>query len=357
MEPYIDIISNTLMITAFVMVMMLLIEFVNVQTRGKWSVLFRKSKWAQVLAAGLLGAIPGCLGAYAVVSLYIHNIFNFAALTTAMIATFGDEAFIMFAVMPGTALQVLLYTILIAIITGLIMNIFIKNKNSLVNQEHHMHLHNEAAHGCLTKKENILEQLKNISFQRAILLSGLILVLFGVITGVLSHEHAPLQHGDHHHHVHEEVDWISVTFFIITIFALFLTLVASDNFLEKHLWEHVIKKHILKILFWTLGALLIIHFIVDYLHFENWMRDNHLIILVMAVLIGIIPASGPHILFISLYMAGQVPFSILLASSVVQDGHGALPLFAESKKSFILVKGVNLFIGLVVGLLGYFFNW
>jgi hypothetical protein len=46
----------------------------------------------------------------------------------------------------------------------------------------------------------------------------------------------------------------------------------------------------------------------------------------------------------------------LLANSIVQDGHGMLPLFAESKKDFVKVKLINMGVGLVVGLLLMLFN-
>jgi hypothetical protein len=46
-----------------------------------------------------------------------------------------------------------------------------------------------------------------------------------------------------------------------------------------------------------------------------------------------------------------------MANSIVQDGHGMLPLLAESKKSFLWVKIINIIVGLIVGLSGYFFYW
>jgi hypothetical protein len=75
------------------------------------------------------------------------------------------------------------------------------------------------------------------------------------------------------------------------------------------------------------------------------------------VLVGIIPESGPHILFITLYATGNIPLSILLANSITQDGHGSLPLLAETRKDFLRMKGVNLLLGLLVGLAGLFFGF
>ncbi len=56
------ILKHALMITSFVFIMMLLIEYINVQTRGKWQDSLKKSRWGQYLLGAVLGVIPGCLG-------------------------------------------------------------------------------------------------------------------------------------------------------------------------------------------------------------------------------------------------------------------------------------------------------
>ena len=78
-------------------------------------------------------------------------------------------------------------------------------------------------------------------------------------------------------------------------------------------------------------------------------QNNVHTILLAAVLLGIIPESGPHLLFATLFSQSLIPFSILLANSIVQDGHGMLPLLAESRKDFLKVKVYNLIVGIVVG--------
>ena len=73
------------------------------------------------------------------------------------------------------------------------------------------------------------------------------------------------------------------------------------------------------------------------------------IVLVIACLVGIIPESGPHLLFVTLYVQGTVPLSVLVGSSIVQDGHGLLPMLAHSRKDFLIIKSVALIAGLAVG--------
>jgi hypothetical protein len=40
---------------------------------------------------------------------------------------------------------------------------------------------------------------------------------------------------------------------------------------------------------------------------------------------------------------------VLLASSIVQDGHGMLPMLAHSPREFLLVKAISLTAGLALG--------
>ena len=95
-----EIARTALMITGFVLVMMLLIEYLNILSEGVWQTRLSQHVWGQHLLAAFLGAIPGCLGAFAAVAMYAHGILTIGALVTAMIATSGDEAFIMLAMVP-----------------------------------------------------------------------------------------------------------------------------------------------------------------------------------------------------------------------------------------------------------------
>ena len=360
---FIDILKHTIMITSFVLVMMLIIEYINVQTRGKWSKPLQKSGWLQILTAAILGVIPGCLGTYTAVSLYSHKIFGLAALVTAMIATSGDEAFLMLTIIPETAIQLMAIIFAVSIISGLIIYSIMKNRSLMILPENHLQIHEDQTSCNCFEPKLILSQIRNISFQRAVILSGLLLFLFGLLIGELGHDHhfvLPESGGAHSHEAESHGfhwTWISGTFLFVTLIATFIISTVNDHFLEEHLWAHIIKKHFLKVFLWTFATLFLIHFINDYIDIESWIQNNLISILIVAVLIGIIPQSGPHYIFILLYADGAIPLSILLANSIVQDGHGAIPLLAESKKSFMVVKLINLLVGLIVGLAGLAFGF
>ena len=90
------------------------------------------------------------------------------------------------------------------------------------------------------------------------------------------------------------------------------------------------------------------------MNLEGFVKDNVLIIILFACILGVIPESGPHLVFVTLYAQGTVPFAVLAASSIVQDGHGMLPMLAQSRKGFLLVKTINLIVGFAVGVILYY---
>jgi hypothetical protein len=176
---------------------------------------------------------------------------------------------------------------------------------------------------------------KQCSAHRGILVIGLLLFIGAVALG----EVGP-----------EQWNWIRVTLLATSLFTVFVVATVSDHFLEEHLWEHVARKHASRIFAWTFGALLVTHFASSHVGVEQWIQQNPLMLLLIACVLGIIPESGPHLLFVTLFAEGSIPFSVLLASSIVQDGHGMLPLLGDSLRAFAVVKAINVAIGLLIGL-------
>lgn len=120
--------THAIMITGFVFMMMLVIEYLNVISRGVWQRGLRGGRWRQYLLASLLGATPGCLGAFTVVSLYTHREVTLGALVVAMIATSGDESFVMLSLIPKQAPLVFVTLFLIGLAAGYVTDLlFEKN--------------------------------------------------------------------------------------------------------------------------------------------------------------------------------------------------------------------------------------
>jgi len=334
LDTFISVIQHTLMVTFFVLVMMLLIEYITVQTKGRWSKPLSRSGYLQITVAAILGLIPGCLGAFTAVSLYIHRTFNFAALLAAMIATAGDEAFIMFSMYPAQALKIHLAIFLTALLAGYIYYFFLKDKSPLRHPEKRFPIHQEDLACASFVPGQIIPQLRKITFTRALLMTGGLIFLLHLFTTA---------------EYHNTGGWEKPTYIIVTLIGLFIVTTVPDHFLTEHLWKHTIKKHLPKIFLWTLLAFMVIDVGLIYFHLEHWISNNLLIMLGLALLIGIIPQSGPHIVFLTLFLSGAIPFSILLANTIVQDGHGSIPLLAESGRSFVLMKAIKVALGLLAG--------
>lgn len=334
--------SHGLMITGFVFVMMLLVEYLNVFTRGVWERGLRGNRWRQYLLAALLGATPGCLGAFAVAALYAHGVVTVGALVACMVATSGDEAFVMLALMPAKAIGIFGLLFALGVGAGFAADaVFGRKKAEAQECVPGLGVHEESLCHCLPWGR-IWEQWRNCTLARGVLILSLGLFLFGLLSDRLGPP---------------SWNWVKVSLLVTAGCGLFIVSTVPDHFLEEHLWEHVAKVHAPKVFLWTIGALIAMRVMVDHLHLGTWLHANRLIVLLVACLAGIIPESGPHLIFVTLYASGTLPLSVLLASSVVQDGHGMLPVLAESRGDFVRVKAANFAAGLLLGLVGYGAGW
>ena len=333
----VHIINHTVMITGFVFVMMVIIEYVNVLTSGTWQEKITNYQWKQYIIAAFLGATPGCLGAFAVVAMYCHRILTVGAVVAAMIATSGDEAFVMLAMIPQQAVLITVIIFIIGIAAGSLTDFILKNRRTSqpeICEGFQTHLDDTCQ--CFPRGL-ILKQWKECSAARGILAAGLVFFLIATITGQIGPS---------------EWNWKKLTVSGLSTLSLFIVSTVPDHFLEEHLWNHVARKHFPHIFLWTLGTLLILHFLIDYLHLESSISEAPWVVLLIACLVGLIPESGPHLFFVTLYAQGTIPLSILLASSIVQDGHGMLPMLAHSRRAFLGIKGINFAIGIVCGAIG-----
>ena len=426
MLDLLEVLRNAVLITGLVLIMMLMIEYCNIGSHGSLFARLKSSGINQVLIGTLLGLVPGCIGGFAAVSLFTHKLLSFGALTAMMIASSGDEAFVMLATMPLKAL--LLFAILgaLAIVTGLVCDRYLfKEQNfAFCPDGYEIHKEHDSSIASPFRLSSYKDALRRPSRERLLLLAGIALFVVALLSGFAGHDHAGHDHAGHDHAVHQEAalhqevahnlelheevehnhelheeaehnhtlheeaahnhtlhghathqeslqeiieerhlstftlhlldeEWMNCLFAIMSIVTLLFTATAKEHFIKEHLWHHVIKRHLLSIFLWTLGGLAVCKIGVQYLNIEEWVSSNMIFVILLAVAVGIIPESGPHLVFVTLYLNGIVPFSVLLANSISQDGHTALPLLASSRKTFLKAKAVNIIIGAVVGILLY----
>ena len=449
MHLFVDILRNAVLITGLVVVMMMMIESLNIESRGMVFKGLKKTKFGQVIVAALLGSIPGCMGGFATVSLYTHRLFSFGALVAMMIASSGDEAFVMLAMVPQEALVLFVVLFVIAVVVGVVTD-FVHERAHRRHCDKHDHsecgdepdcVEGYVVHECGCDShgsEGGHEHggKRHYGWKRMVMFVGLAVFIAALGTGHLGHDHgahghsshaehsvasghgkhteqstasgnreqecrgnvshdhsSPQGHAEHSaasghgkqeirgnvslspeatecheghihceeghcHSEHDEgsftidllsEDWMNVLFAGLSVIVLFVLLFASDHFVEEHLWNHIVRKHLPTIFAWTFGVLLVLGIGLQYVEIDRWISDNTALMILLATVIGIIPESGPHMIFVTLFAAGVVPFPVLLASSISQDGHASIPLLAESKKSFAWAKLINCIVALVAG--------
>ncbi len=267
-----ETLSETLQILLIVFALMVLVEYLELRFKDAIKDIITKRPLSQYVSSSFLGATPGCVGAFFIVSLYVHGIVGFGALTAVMIATAGDEAFVMLAMMPRTALLIFAICLLLGIIAGFLADAIARKIKLKTSQPCEIEIHEE--------------------------------------------ERQDIKH-----------------------------------FLKEHVYGHVIKKHMPKLFLWLFFTMLAIEFLTLRFDLGAILPKNMLFLILLAALIGILPVSGPHLIFFLLFAKGLIPFSVLLVNSLVQDGHGLLPLLSYSIKDTIYVKVFNVAFGLVVGLI------
>lgn len=263
----------TLKIVVMVTVLMSIIDYIEQRYDDKLKSIITDRPLVQIVSASFLGAVPGCMDAFLIVSLYIHGTVGFGALTAVMLSTAGDEAFIMLALIPDATLKIMMATVLLGIVGGLIAEKIAD------------YLHLELDQSC---------------------------------------------------DFYERDDG------------------QENGFLRKHVVNHIILEHAPRLFLWIFVPLIVIDVLIlgfDFASFVSGMPV--LMLMVFAALLGVIPESGPHMVFVILFSKGLISFPVLLVSTLSQDGHGLLPLLSHSIKDTVYVQVFTTLFSLAVGVLLY----
>ena len=339
-----DALRSAVLVSGLVVVMMMLIESMNISSKGDFFGGLRRSKVGQVVISAFLGAIPGCMGGFASVSLYTHGIISFGALVAMMIASSGDEAFVMLATIPADAVKVFLILLAIAIVVGVVVDLVhpAGAPKSLCKDEFTVHGEEETAAG----------HGRHFGWKRIAMFVGVVLFMTALLSGILEHEEHLPESGEAPAGLLVNLlseEWMYWLFGALSLIVLGVLFLGSEHFVEEHLWRHIVRRHLPSVFLWTFGVLVFLGVGLHFMDIGSWISSNTAWMIVLATLVGIIPESGPHLVFVTLFAAGVVPMPVLLASCISQDGHASLPLLAESKKGFLAAKAVNCLVALAAG--------
>ncbi len=329
-----DIVGKALIISVFVAVMMLTVEYVNVWTRGAFTKILQGSRWRQYVLAALLGAAPGCLGPFVLVTLHVQRSITLGALVAGMVATSGDEAFVMLALFPGKALLLMAGLAVLGVLAGWVTDTLV---GRVTHVDHQECCEFEEDHGevcACFPEDGVLALWRRPRPERVVAAVFLVAFIVALVLGVIGPS---------------DWDWERIAFLVVGLLGLTIVATSSDEFFREHLWTHVVKRHLPRLLAWIVGALAAIAVLEHFFEVGEFIAENRWLVLVLAAAVGLIPESGPHLIFVTLFAGGTLPLSVFVASSIVQDGHGMIPLLAHSRRDFFLVKGINLGFGLAVG--------
>ncbi|MBN1645539.1 arsenic efflux protein [Candidatus Woesearchaeota archaeon] len=256
---------------------MIVIELLVLKYREKILKFINKKIILNYVVSSFMGIIPGCIGTFAMDSLYMSGLLGFGGIVAVMIATSGDEAFIMISMaLRGeiswaliVALAVLLFGL--AIIGGYLAD-YIKKKTNM--------------RFCTKCK---------IEY-------------------------------------HEEKEF------------------KLKHFFHEHIYLHILKKHIWRIFLWLFAAIFVIELLQDNITLE-FTGASIFFVFLIACMVAVLPISGPNIFLIVMFSKGMIPFSVLLANSIIQDGHGLLPIMGFSMDDALRIKLFNFIFGFVVGII------
>ncbi|PLW80458.1 hypothetical protein C0585_02585 [Candidatus Woesearchaeota archaeon] len=273
---FLDSLKGSMTITLIILVMMIIVEILVLKYQDKLLNFAKKNRFLGYIMSAFFGIIPGCTGTFIMDSLYMTGLLGFGGIIAVMIATSGDEAFLLFSMAANGEIAwstIILLTstlFLLGIIGGFVADRFRKKINMKF---------------C-TKCEIV------------------------------------------HHHHHE--------------FKL-------KHFFKEHVTNHILKKHIWQIFLWLFAAIFIINMVQSNVEL-NFLSDSMFVVLLIASLVAVLPISGPNIFLVVMFSNGLVPFSVLLANSIIQDGHGLLPIIGFSIEDAVKIKIFNFVFGFTIGL-------
>lgn len=289
-----SVFEESLYICLLVMAMMILIEIFNVSSHGRIFRGLESRRFGQIVISALLGLMPGCLGGFAGVSLYSHRIVGFGALAAMLIATTGDESFLMLTMFPGKAAMMMAGLFVGGVAVGCAVDAVERSMRK---------------RGVSSALDSDLNADDNYEIHAC----------------DCGHGHAENGgHAEEHRH-------------------------NLAHFLREHVWHHVVRRHLPAVFAWTFGVMAVFGVLSMYVDVETWIRGNVEIMILLAVAVGLVPESGPHMVFVTMFASGVLPFPVLLANSIAQDGHACLPLLAENRRSFVRVKCLKSVLALAAG--------
>jgi len=274
-QLFIKSLTGSVKISLIILVMMVIIELFVLKFQKKILTFIENNRTIRYIISSFFGVIPGCIGTFAMDSLYMSGLLGFGGIVATMIATSGDEAFILLSMAArGEISWVTIFMLAIILFILGILGAFIAE--------------------FIRKKTNIK---------------------FCIKCKIVYHPDQEFK---------------------------------LKHFFKEHIFNHILKKHIWQIFLWLFAAIFVIELVQGHITLE-FSGFSMFYVLLIACLVGVLPISGPNVFLVVMFSKGMIPFSVLLANSIIQDGHGLLPIIGFSLEDALKIKLFNFVFGLVIG--------
>lgn len=336
LDALIDAVLDTAKLIPFLFITYMGMEYLEHKAEKHTTGMLEKAGHFGPLIGAAVGILPQCGFSAAASSLFAGGVISVGTLIAVFLST-SDEMlpiFISEGVHPATMLRILATKAILGLISGFLLDVFMRHGRHTKAPEKHIHdlcvhehcdcdddeeaeeLHTEAAH---THEANADDHThRHVAEEHH------------------SHEHAPAHAGHHHHHHQKGFMGIAMPALHHTVqitgFIFFITLIIT-------------------LLVEGIGAEALGHFL----------SGKPIVGVFLAGVVGLIPNCAASVSITQLYLMGILNAGQMMAGLLVGAGVGLLVLFRtndhpnENLRITIMLYGLGVFWGLVIEYLGIVF--
>lgn len=392
--------GSFLQVGVFVGAVLLLFGVINYKMEGRFIEKIENAKKFQPLLGALLGLTPGCGGAIFIMPMYIKGTVSFGTVVATLIATMGDAAFVIIAALPEKFILVSVLSLLIAIITGYLVDYYkvgekiLKDRRVITNdQANKIH---EPVKNSLTEYEfGLFKETGKVQKLDKHIGHG-----EGDEIDLLLHHTSEDHRGFAHkitHGIGYKLFWFFVSIGLVLGIMLLMQIdvnslkipnlgkiigiggtvlsvlymiidkkfIKDDDHEEEESKIFSLKETLIHnagetafVNSWVFIAYVVYEVGVYFIGGEgvllSLMAGAGLYAVILGALIGLVPGCGPQILFVALYTKGMLPFAALLSNAISQDGDALFPLLIMDRKSSIWATVITTVPALIFGVLYYY---
>ncbi|MCK9478337.1 MAG: putative manganese transporter [Firmicutes bacterium] len=391
--------NSFIQVTGFVGAVLIIFGYIDFKVSGALVKKIEKSKKTQPIIGSFLGLTPGCGGAIFVMPLFPKGTVSFGTVVATLIATMGDSAFVLMSVMPVQYIWVSIFSFIVAVATGylvdhydlgagLLEGIELRKANKQKKKEiarkplmaqseqgddtpvHIGHAEGDEIdyilHHCIKGHQE--PGTLGYRFTHGAYPLYWAVILIGFIFGIMDLFQVDLNAFSIPNL--GTIVGIAGTLLSIIMMVMGKKFICDDTHEESELKLLSFKETIIHnaqdtafVGMWVFFAYLAYELFILALGRGDhsignqiaaaFLSQQGLTAVILGVLVGIIPGCGPQIIFVTLYTKGLIPFAALLANAISQDGDALFPLIAIDKRSAVRATVLNTIPAILVGLLAY----